>query len=175
MEASWAVLRPSGGRFGALLEASWAVFEPFWGHLGPFWGDLGGLLGRLSAIGEYVTNLRFPMGMGRFLPLGALLGRRLETSWGVLKACWAVLRPSWAFWSDLSASRGPLGASGRPLGALLDRFGAPWAPKKSSGILGEESAGSLPGVCRESAGTLPGPCRGTFRPGTPRGRPARAN
>ena len=144
------------------MGLSWAVFEPSWGPLGPSWGDLGGLLDRLgrceSRRGGYVKNIRFPKGMGRFLPFGALWGRRLGTSWGVLKACWAVLRPSWAFWMIF-----------RRLGALLDRLEGllgpswtdlepSWAPKKSSGILDA----SLPGVCRDLAGVLfvrgpPGP------------------
>ena len=121
---SWAVLEASR----AVLEPSWAVLGPFRGPLGPSWGGLGGLLGRRgrceSRRGEYAKNVRFPKGMGRFLPLGALLGRLLGASWVVLTASWAFWRPSRVSWSDLSAFRGYLVPCGRPLGALLDRSGA---------------------------------------------------
>eukprot|EP00959_Pyramimonas_sp_CCMP1952_P464163 9486136-Pyramimonas_sp.AAC.4 len=99
--------------------------------------------------------------MGRFLLVGALLGRRLGTSWGVLKACWAVLRPSQALGSNISVSPGSLGPSRRLLGPLLDRLEPSWAPKR-------DLAGTLPRPCRDLAGFF-------FRPGTPMTRPARAN
>eukprot|EP00959_Pyramimonas_sp_CCMP1952_P001201 23965-Pyramimonas_sp.AAC.1 len=69
--------------YWAFLGRSWAVFELFRRCLGPSWGDLGGL-DRLERCGRrrggYVKHARFPKGMGRFLLVGALLGRRLGTS-----------------------------------------------------------------------------------------------
>ena len=103
--ASWAVLGPS-----------WAVVGASWGPLGPSWGGLGGVLGRLGVSENrkvvYAGNVRFPTGMGRFWPLGALLGGLLGLSWGVFGTCWTVLGPSWASWGHL----------GR-LGALFWRLG----------------------------------------------------
>eukprot|EP00959_Pyramimonas_sp_CCMP1952_P377908 7916226-Pyramimonas_sp.AAC.1 len=64
------------------------------------------------------------MGMGRFLLVGALLGRRLGAPLGVLKACSAVSRPSQALGGDISAFPSSLGPSEGLLGPLLDRFGA---------------------------------------------------
>ena len=103
--ASWAVLEASW----AVLGPSWAVRGPSWGPLGPSRGDLGGLLGRLGASGSVrgknAKILQKRMENQRFLPLGALVGKLLEASWGVLQASWAVWKPS------------------RRLGQIFRRFG----------------------------------------------------
>ena len=79
------LLGPSWGSFGALLD-----------RLGHLLGRLEVLLGRLKTLlraswtvldavkakNEYVKHVRFPMGLGRFLQLGALLW----CSWGSLDA-----------------------------------------------------------------------------------------
>ena len=88
------------GRHGlswAVLEPFWAVLGPSWGPLGPSWGGLGSLLGRLGHLeeqrSEYAENVRFPMGMGRFLPLGAPLGGLLRRRGGLLGRLEAIFGP----------------------------------------------------------------------------------
>ena len=114
---SWAIL----GASWAVLGPSWAVLGPSWKLLGPSWGGLGRLLGRPvtseSPKDNFVENVRFTKGMGQFLRLGALLGRMLEASWGLLGASLDVWRPS-------SASRSPLGGLLEVSWAVL---GASWA------------------------------------------------
>ena len=79
--------RAHSGPPGNLLEAFRAVVEASWGPLGPLWGGLGGLLGPLKSQQPYVLKMYvFLKGMGRFLPLEALLGMLLDASWGVLEA-----------------------------------------------------------------------------------------
>ena len=48
--ASWAVLRVSWERLGAILGASCGVLGSSWGPLGASWGRLGGILGRLGGV-----------------------------------------------------------------------------------------------------------------------------
>ena len=166
--SSWAALGAFLGPFWAVLGASWAVLGPSWAVLGPSWGPLWpswsglrGLLGRRGASesrkSQKAKNIGKTHDNQRFWPLRALLGSLLEASWGVLTAPWAVWRPSWASWIALGPSRTMLSS----LGGHMERS---WS-----------ALGGLLGPGQDLPGTLPGPCRGTFRPGTPRARPARAN
>ena len=52
--ASWAVLRASWERLGAILGASWGVLGSSWGPLGASWERLGDVLGRLGGVLEKV-------------------------------------------------------------------------------------------------------------------------
>ena len=116
------------GRLGALVGHLGASLGP----LGPSWDDLGAPRAVLEdATTEEANMLKMYVslkGMGRFLPLRALLGVLWEPSWGVLGAFWAVLTPS-------GAVRKPPGPVGDPLGTDL---GAPGglgkAPRGWSGI-----------------------------------------
>ena len=171
---------------GPLWGRSWGPLGPFWrllgpssSPLGPSWGPLGCLLGPLGAI------------------LGAswaVLGRReaekveapksLKNLWKNNDFC--LRGPYWeCSWRPLGASGGYLGRLGAilwhvgplvyHLGGLL---GASWpflglsgTSRSPVGALLERSGG----VSRGSLGGRSGIARGAFRPGTPRGRPARAN
>ena len=146
------------GALGAVLGASWAPLGALLGRLGRLLGRLGALAGRLGALGgssgrlgrcddrkdEHAKNERFPKGMGRLLPLGALCAVLSEPSRGVLGASWAVRRllgrPEailarlglpWNFFWRLRGDLGKLwGGSGedprRPLGPLGALLGRSW-------------------------------------------------
>ena len=163
-KASWAVLEA----FWAVVAPSWAVLGLSWRPLGPSLGDLGCFLGRLGASGrgrgENAKIAQQPKGINVF----GLLGPFWEASWRPLGASWRPRGPS-------GSHLGCLGPIVRRLGALLDRLGRLLGPTWSA--LGRLKAAprrntisdpNLPGTCR-------GPGRGIFRPGTPRGGPARAN
>ena len=71
------------GRLGALWgRIGWSPLGPSWGPLGGLLGRHGGLLGRLGRYSdqrsEYAESIRFPKGMGQFLPLGGSLGGLVE-------------------------------------------------------------------------------------------------
>ena len=172
-------LGPLLGRSWGPLGPSWRPLGPSWRPLGPSWGPLGGLLGPLGAI------------------LGAswaVLGRReaekVETpkSFQNLRKSneFCLLGPSWeCAWRPLGALASHLGRLGAivwHLGPLVYNLGGllraswpflrlSWTSRSPGGALLERSGG----VARGSAGSRPGVDRGTFRLGTPRGRPARAN
>ena len=147
--------------FFAQRWSSWGVLERSWGLLGRSWGPLGPSWGvgkpkrwkRQNLSKTYGKAMNFaswgPLGSA----LGGLLGR-LGAILSVLGRSCGISDPSCII---LGASWGPLGprwdSRGR-LGALLVRS---WS-----------ALGASPGL-------LPGPARGTFRPGTSRGGPVRAN
>ena len=113
-----------------------------------------GRLGRCSDKCERAKHVRFPAGLGRFSPLGVLLGGplgvllgrfggvlgRLEAIFGVLESSWAVSEATWALpgasWGPLRLFWGPLGRGRRP-GGPRDK---PW---QRSGILGISWSGSF--------------------------------
>ena len=165
------LLGPSWPPLGPVLGPSWAVLGP----LGPSWGPLGGLLGCLGAVlGASWAVLE------RRKAKKATRPKSFKNQWkindfGLLSLSWeASWMPHGASWRPLGPSRGHLRRLSGRLGVtfgVLDRLEGllgpswtdlepSWAPKKSSGI---------------SDPALPGLTGSTFRPGTPRGRPARAN
>ena len=96
------LLGPSWAVFGALwavLGPSRAALGPSSGLQGPSWDDHGGPLGRLGRCedekGEFAKNVRFPKGMTRFVPLGALSAVLWEHTSAVIGPFGAVLKPSW--------------------------------------------------------------------------------
>ena len=169
-------LGPLLGRSWGPLGPSWRPLGPSWSPLGPSWGPLGGLLGPLGAIlgaswavlgRREAEKVETPKSVQNLSNELCLLGPSRECSWRPLGASgghlgrlgailWhlgplvyhlvGVLGASWPF-------LGLSGTSRSPVGALLERSG---------------------GVSRGSLGGRSGIARGTFRPGTPRGRPARA-
>ena len=100
---------------GPSWGASSAVLGLPLGLLGPCWGDLRGLLGRLGRCedqkSECAEQVRLPQGIGRYLPLGALLGVPLGGLLGCLEAILghpeAILARLGLPWNLSGGSEGP--------------------------------------------------------------------
>ena len=129
------------GRFRTVLGYLGAPFGPSWGPHRPSWDDLGGPSGRFRRCQDNKTecakNVRFPKGMGRFFPLGALSAVLRGHSWAVLEASCAVLKPSWTVaglpWAVSTLSSTVLALCLGSLGPSWSFLEAPEAPGRRLG------------------------------------------